>query len=240
MIHFNYKAHRVYRQFARHLKALLGRRVPRHVVVACSGGKDSVALVDLMHRFACEHPVIPVVIHVNHKLRGRESLRDERFVRRMCQRRDLPCVVMSAPVARSGNVQSEARRLRYAALAAVARHIQAPVVLTAHHANDQAETVILHLMRGGGPLVLAGIREQRALARGVKLLRPMLGMSREEIDRYILDARLCFVADRSNRSLKYTRNWIRKRVIPLLESQNPRIVEALCLVAQKCSSLSSE
>jgi tRNA(Ile)-lysidine synthase len=235
-MHFDYKAHRFYRKFAAHLQPLLGRRLPRYLVVACSGGRDSVVLVDLLHRFACEHPVIPVVVHVNHHLRGRDSLRDERFVRDLCRRRDLPCVGISAKMSKSGNIQSEARRLRYAALSAVAQHIGASVVLTAHHANDQAETVILHLMRGSGPAALTGISEQRALAKGVRLLRPMLGMTRAQIDRYLHDARLRFVADRSNRSLRYTRNWIRKRVIPLLETQNPRVVEALCTVAQKCSS----
>lgn len=237
MIHFNYNAHRTYRQFARQLKALLGSPIPRHLVVACSGGRDSVALVDLVHRFACEHATIPVVVHVNHALRGRESKRDERFVRELCLARDLPYVVLPAAVSRAGNVQSEARRLRYAALTAVARHVRAPAVVTAHHANDQAETVVLHLMRGSGPQALAGIAERRALAKGVTLIRPMLGMTRSQIDRYVRDARLHFVTDRSNRSLSYTRNWIRKRVIPLLEHHNPKIVEALCQVANKCASV---
>lgn len=236
MIHFNYNAHRAYRQFARQLKSLLGQPLPRHLVVACSGGKDSVALVDLVHRFACDHPTIPVVVHVNHKLRGRESQRDEKFVRELCLTRGLPCVVLPAKVSKSGNVQSEARRLRYAALTAVAQHVKAPAVVTAHHAGDQAETVILHLIRGSGPQALAGIAERRALAKGVALVRPMLVMTRPQIDRYVRDARLRFVTDRSNRSLRYTRNWIRKRVIPLLEHHNPRIVEALCQVARKCSS----
>lgn len=235
MIHFNYKAHRVYRQFAVHLKQLLGTKLPRYIVVACSGGADSVALVDLLHRFACEHRVIPVVVHVNHKLRGKESTRDEKFVRTLCQKRDLPCIVVPAPVSKSENVQSEARRVRYAALAAVALHIKAPMVLTAHHANDQAETVLLHLLRGSGPEALAGVHEQRPLARGVSVLRPMLAMTRDQIDEYVRSARLRFITDRSNRSLKYTRNWIRKKVIPLLEDHNPRVVEALCAVAKKCS-----
>lgn len=235
MIHFNYNAHRFYRQFSQHLNALLGKPLPRYVVVACSGGKDSVALLDLVHRFACEHPVIPVVVHVNHKLRGIESQRDEKFVRALCQKRDVPCVVIPAPLPKSGNVQNEARHLRYAALTAVAKYIKAPVVLTAHHANDQAETVILHLMRGSGPEALLGISKQRVLGKGVTLLRPMLHMTRAKIDTYVKDARLRFVTDRSNRSLKYTRNWIRKKVIPLLEEQNPKIVEALCQVANKCA-----
>lgn len=235
MIHFNYQAHRIYRQFAAHLKTMWGKRMPRYVVVACSGGKDSVALVDLMHRFACEHRVIPVVVHVNHKLRGKESTRDEKFVRAFCKARDLPCVVVPAPVSKMENVQSEARRLRYAALTAVATHIKSPVVLTAHHANDQAETVLLHLLRGSGPEALTGVHERRMLTRSVALVRPMLEMSRGQVDAYVRSARLRFVIDRSNRSLKYTRNWIRKKVIPLLEEHNPRVVEALCAVAQKCS-----
>ncbi len=234
MIHFNYQAHRIYRQFAVHLKPMLGAKLPRYVVVACSGGADSVALVDLMHRFACEHRVIPVVVHVNHKLRGKESTRDEKFVRALCQKRDLPCIVLPAPVSKSENIQSEARRLRYAALAAVASFIKASVVLTAHHANDQAETVLLHLLRGSGPDALAGVHERRPLIRGVTLVRPMLEMTRDHIDTYVHTARLRFITDRSNRSLKYTRNWIRKKVVPLLEEHNPRVVEALCAVAKKC------
>lgn len=237
MIHFNYQAHRFYRKFAQHLKSLLGARLPHYIVVACSGGADSVALMDLMHRFAAEHPVIPVVVYLNHKLRGRESARDEKFVRALCARRGLPFVAMAAPVSKTGNVQAEARRLRYAALTAVAQHIHSPVVLTAHHANDQAETVLLHLLRGSGPEVLAGIRERRVLARGIALLRPLLSITRAEINDYICNARLRFVSDRSNRSLKYTRNWIRQKVIPLLEQHNPRVVEALCQVAEKCGRM---
>lgn len=236
MIHFDYKAHRTYRQFAAHFKKLLGKRLPRYAIVACSGGADSVALADMMHRFACEHPVIPVVVHINHQLRGAESRRDEKFVRAFCHKRNLPMIVVQAPLPKGGNIQTEARRLRYAALTAVAEYIQCPIVLTAHHANDQAETVIQHLLRGSGPEALAGIHERRPLSRKVDVMRPMLPFTRTQIDDYIRNARLRFVTDRSNRSLKYTRNWIRKKVMPLLETQNPRVVEALCTVAKKCSS----
>lgn len=232
MIHFNYKAHRFYRRFAAHLRQMLGRRLPRYLIVACSGGADSVALLDLMHRFATEHPVIPVVVHINHHLRGRESLRDERFVRVLCQKRNLPIVVIQAAISKSsGNIQTEARRQRYAALTAVARYLHSPVVLTAHHANDQAETVLLQVLRGSASL--SGIREQRMLDRSIALLRPMLWMTRSQIDSYIQNARLRFVTDRSNRALKYTRNWIRHKVIPLLETHNPRVVEALCVLSQQ-------
>jgi tRNA(Ile)-lysidine synthase len=234
MMHFDYKAHRFYRQFAIHLKTLLGRRLPRTLVVACSGGADSVALVDLMHRFACEHAVIPVIVHVNHQLRGRESMRDARFVKALCTARQLPHVILQAPVSKAGNVQHEARHLRYAALAAAARHTRSPVVLTAHHANDQAETVLLHLLRGSGPEALAGIPVRRKLVRGVALLRPLLGVGRDDLRQYIRSARLRYVVDRSNRSLKYTRNWIRAKVLPVLEEHNPKIVEALGRVAASC------
>lgn len=235
MIHFNYKAHRFYRKFSAHLKSLLGKRLPKTIVIACSGGPDSVALVDLMHRFACEHPVVPVVVHVNHKLRGAQSTRDEKFVQALCDKRELPYVILTAKPNASKNIQSDARELRYRALAGVAQRVKSPVVLTAHHANDQAETVLLHLMRGSGPDALSGIPEARYLAKGVALLRPLLLFTRDEIVDYVRNARLKFVTDRSNRSMKYTRNWIRQKVIPLLAEHNPKIVEALCLVAQKCS-----
>ena len=233
-LHFNYEAHRFYRKVASHLKSMLGKQLPRHIVIACSGGPDSIALVDMMHRFACEHAVIPVVVHVNHHLRGKESQRDAKFVREFCQKRDLPVVVLDAKLSKSGNVQKMARDLRYAALTAAARITKSPVVLTAHHANDQAETVLLHMLRGSGPRVLSGIHAKRLLSQKIQLLRPLLPYTRPELEAYIENARLPYVKDRSNRSLKYTRNWIRKEVMPLLAKQNPRVVEALCQVAQQC------
>lgn len=234
-IHFNYKAYRFYRKFAAHLRSHLGKRLPKTIVIACSGGPDSVALVDLMHRFACENPVVPVIVHVNHKLRGAQSTRDEKFVKILCDQRKLAYVILEAKPSKSKNIQADARNLRYTALSGVARRVKSPVVLTAHHANDQAETVLLHLMRGSGPEALSGIHKSRQLAKGVTVLRPLLPFTRDEISVYIRNARLKFVTDSSNRSMKYTRNWIRKKVIPLLAEQNPKIVEALCLAAQKCS-----
>lgn len=235
MIHFNYKAHRLYRQVAQQLQQLWDKKLPKYIVVACSGGPDSIALVDMLHRLACEHAVIPVVVHVNHRLRGTESQRDAKFVAQFCQARGLPYIILGGRILKTGNVQTQARDVRYAALTAVATHIGSPLVVTAHHANDQAETVIMQLMRGSGPETLAGIPQRRALSKRVQVVRPLLHFTRDEIQDYCRNAKLKFIKDSSNKKLTYTRNWVRKKVLPLLAQHNPKIVEALCQVAQKCS-----
>ncbi len=234
-MHFNYQAHRFYRQVAQQLQQLWGKKLPKYIVVACSGGPDSIALVDMLHRLAREQSVIPVVVHVNHHLRGPESQRDAKFVAQFCKARALPYIILDGRIPKVGNVQTQARNVRYAALTAVATHIGSSMVVTAHHANDQAETVLLHLMRGSGPDVLAGIPQRRALSKRVQVVRPLLNFTRDDIQAYIRNAKLKFIQDSSNKKLTYTRNWIRKKVLPLLAHHNPKIVEALCQTAQKCA-----
>jgi tRNA(Ile)-lysidine synthase len=195
-------------------------------VVAVSGGADSVALL----RALADGPATPglVVAHLNHRLRGAESDADAAFVAALCPH--LPHSAESvdvAAVAAGDNLEDTARRVRYDFLARVARETGASWVTTAHTLDDQAETVLHRLIRGTGLRGLRGIAESRELAPGVKLLRPMLTVSRAEVIAYLRAIGQPWREDASNRDPAFTRNRIRHELLPLLRTFNPEIDEAL-------------
>jgi tRNA(Ile)-lysidine synthase len=170
------------------------------------------------------------VAHVHHGLRGRAADGDAAVVVREAVARGLGvAVVHLAPAGRprGDSVQMWARDARYEALEGVRAEVRGTHVLTAHTEDDQAETVLLHLLRGTGPLGLAGIPEARGALR-----RPLLAVSRAEVEAYAAARRVAFRRDASNRSEAYLRNRIRRRLLPLLARQyNPRIVQSLASLA---------
>jgi len=176
-----------------------------------SGGPDSVAmlrvLVDLGSR--------PVVLHVDHGLRGEESREDARFVRDLCGRLKVPCVIRSIEIG-GGNVQEEARRERYAIAEAVMDECGLEVIATAHTANDVAETVLLNLARGAGLRGLAGIPPVRG-----RVVRPLIENRRTEILSYLTLLEQPYRADPTNLTPKYARNRVRLEVLPILEELHP-------------------
>jgi tRNA(Ile)-lysidine synthase len=171
-----------------------------------------------------------LVAHMHHGLRGRAADGDAALVAREAARRGLGVTVVHLSPAgrrRGDSLQMWARDARYAALEAIRAEMRGTHVLTAHTEDDQAETVLLHLLRGTGPIGLAGIPE----ARGA-LLRPLLAVSRAEVEAYAASRGVAFRRDASNRSDAYLRNRIRRRLIPLLARQyNPRIVQSLAGLA---------
>ncbi len=209
------------------------------VMVALSGGPDSVALMLALKELEESFSLQVSAAHVNHLLRGEESEEDERFVRRLCQEAGVPLEVQRVDtrqeVERSGeNLQSCARRLRYDFFFQLALSRNRKVA-TGHMLNDQAETFLMKLIRGAGPAGLSGIAPLRAIhyEQGtqtgvVRVLRPLLEISRLEILAYLEDRKQGYREDRSNRDLGYHRNWVRHELIPLLENRvNPALVETL-------------
>jgi tRNA(Ile)-lysidine synthase len=197
------------------------------VLCAISGGPDSVALAHLLKGL----PYSLVLGHVDHQLR-KYSARDARFVQTLAQQWELPyktarVAVTSHAAAHHLGLEEAARDLRYKALVKMARKTGCSAIITAHNADDQAETVLMNFLRGAGPSGLAGIPPVRGLAPGLRLLRPMLESSREEILAYLKAHQLPFRQDLSNRSLRFTRNRIRIRVLPLLEKEYPGIKRRL-------------
>ncbi len=204
------------------------------VLVAVSGGIDSSVLLHGLSRLAPRFGLSLAVGHVNHGLRGDESEADEAAVRELAAERGLPVRVARVDPARlrvdgssrqRPTLQEAGRMLRYRALRALAGELGASRLATAHTADDQAETVLLRLLRGTGPDGLGGIPES---SRDGGLVRPLLRVSRAEIERYANEHGLSWREDRSNRSVQYTRNRLRLHWIPGLERDfNPRLLRAL-------------
>lgn len=187
-------------------------------LIACSGGADSIALA-LALRSATGRLAIG---HVVHELRTRgEELADRDRVRALAARLGVPFFEDEiAPPAR-GNMEANARRLRYGALTAIAVKAGAVFVATGHHADDQLESVTLALVRGAGPAGLSGVAPRRALARGVALVRPMLGVTRAEAQGVCRAAGVEWSEDRTNADARRARAKIRGEIGPRLEALRP-------------------
>jgi tRNA(Ile)-lysidine synthase len=197
------------------------------VLVAVSGGPDSVAL---LAAFAdLRQPGWRIGVgHVNHHLRGRASDRDQGFVETLAQRFGYPVYVADAPIRGDANVEERARERRYAALARLARENGFRRIATAHTLDDQAETVLHRLLRGSGTAGLAAIRRDR----GDGVIRPLLDVSRAEVLVFLAARGLPPRIDRSNASARFTRNRLRARVLPAIETEvNPAAKRALARLA---------
>ncbi len=215
-------------------------------VIAISGGPDSVALAHLCVESHSEGKITRLVLaHVNHQLRGAESDADEAFVQQLAQDLGVPCkttrIDMAAIAERErDNLESIARRERYAWLTQVARDENAAWIATGHTADDQAETVLFRLLRGSGVGGLAGMSECRPLADGLTLIRPLLSVRRKAVHDYLDEHQFAFRVDSSNRDLRFTRNRLRLELLPVLESQyNSGVADVLCRLAEQAQELSA-
>src|ERR1039458_4568458 len=200
------------------------------VLAAVSGGIDSVVLLDLLTLLSVEWELQVVILHVNHQLRGREASADEKFVESLAKCYNLRLftarVETKKEVARKKvSIQEAARDLRYAFFLTEKAELHADVVATAHNANDNAETLLLNFFRGTGIDGIAGIPVHR---NGASIVRPLLFATRQEIIAYARERKLKFREDSSNLTDKYSRNFLRRKVIPLLEKRvNPSLVKSL-------------
>jgi tRNA(Ile)-lysidine synthetase, N-terminal domain len=196
------------------------------ILVACSGGVDSMVLLEIFRLWAERGRISVEAIHCNHQLRGEESERDEKGVVKWCESHSIGLKVVRLPVlvaqeTNGGNLEEIARKLRYEAIAAYGEEVRAAVIALGHHQNDQAETVLLHLLRGSG--AFRGMKEKRE-----KYIRPLLPFSKEEIYDFARERNLPFWEDSSNQNQEFRRNWIRRELLPLLkEKVNPEVEGAL-------------
>jgi len=196
-----------------------------------SGGPDSVCLLHLLWRYKKTVPFELNAVTINHGLRS-EAGREIVKVGSLCLRLNVPLTVRKIPVrehARSQKLSTEtsARVLRYDIFSKTAEETGADIVATGHTANDNAETMIMWLIRGTGAEGISGIPLNRPLGPGLKVIRPILSSTRSEVMKYVKSQHIPYSIDKSNKSPEYTRNSIRGRVLPLLEKYNPRVVEHL-------------
>lgn len=212
------------------IRSLVRAKVSAHVapgecfVVALSGGRDSVVLLDAL--LAQGDARLRGAVHVHHGISPNADAWAA-FCERLCAERNVALTVkrIDVPRAPQTSLESEARRLRYAALADAARELGATAVALAHHRDDQAETLLLQLLRGAGPRGLAAMPEVRDDPRGVRWWRPLLDVPRAAIDAYAREHAVAWIDDESNASLHHARNAIRHAVMPALAAvcRNPAV-----------------
>jgi tRNA(Ile)-lysidine synthase len=204
-----------------------------HVLLAVSGGADSVAMLHALVRLKTEGDGRLELAHFNHHLRGKESDADEAFVVKLAAQLGVPCHVGHASEQlwsgdRHGSIEATARTARYDFFRRTAEQLGARYLVTAHTADDQAETILHRIIRGTGISGLAGINRVRVLGPAVTVIRPMLAVRRTELLAYLGHLGQSFRTDSSNQDPRYTRNRIRHQLLPRLATDfNPSVIEAL-------------
>ena len=212
-------------------------------LVAVSGGTDSMALLRIAGLAAQERGGEITGGHVDHQLRP-ESGTDSDWVQQQCVALGVRCLTETIELpAQDGPrtaIEEQARHARYAALIRMAHSVGATAVLTGHTADDNAETILHHLFRGTGLRGLSGIPEVRPLAEGLVLWRPLLSIRREDITAGLKELHQPSLTDSSNASDAFTRNRVRRELLPWLERElNPRSVEALIRLAEQAAEQQS-
>ena len=220
---------KVRRTITRHVLLKRGDKV----VVGCSGGADSMALLAALLELREEYALRLAVVHFNHRLR-RSAEEDERFVILMARKHGLPVYVRREGIRtyarRHGlNVEEAARERRYNFLRETAGRVGASRIATAHTLTDQAETVLMRILRGSGPTGLGGI----APCIDGLIIRPLLEVDRQEVEAYLRARRIPHREDETNRDLRYQRNRVRRRLVPYIEKHfEPKIVRQLGRLAE--------
>ena len=207
------------------------------VIVGLSGGADSVCLIMILNELKSVLDISLKAVHINHGIRGEAADEDEQFARDLCDRlgieyisykRDIPLICT-----KTGETEEECgRRIRYEIFREEAGRVQNSKIAVAHHMNDQTETILFRLARGTGIKGLAGMKPQNG-----NIIRPLLCLSREEIEDYMAKARQDYRTDATNEELLYSRNYIRKKIVPDMELINSEAVKHICTLSDEVQSV---
>lgn len=206
------------------------------VCVAVSGGSDSMCLIDCLLRGGIIDKARLTVVNVDHMIRGAASARDSAFVRDYCARSGLRLIFRQADIpalaAASGrSTETEARLFRRALFAEIVERGDADCIMTAHNADDNTETILMHIFRGCGLRGLVGMREREGC-----FCRPLLSVTKKEILAYNAAHGVTYVSDATNDDDAYTRNFIRLRVLPLVRSRYPQVGGALAALSRTAAN----
>ena len=204
------------------------------VLVAVSGGADSMVLLSVLRRWQ-QAGLTLAAVHIHHGIRGAEADRDAEFVTQMCRKWQIPLFLVRARVPEIAarehlGLEETGRLVRYAVFERLAAAWQADRVATAHTASDRAETVLMHLLRGCGVAGLSGIP-----ARRDKVVRPLLTCTRVEIEDYCRRSGIPYVEDSTNADVRYTRNAVRRELLPVMRRLNPAAEQALLRLADSAA-----
>ncbi len=220
--------HPLHKRVAKAIRARGLLQPGQKVLVAVSGGPDSVALLSVLHALSPAWDLSLTVVHCHYGLRGRESDADARFVTTLCRRLAIPCLVAPLSVTQRGpgltsSLQERAREARYRLFRKLAADLRAERVALGHNADDQAETVLLRMLRGAGLRGLAGMPHIRERF----FVRPLLSISRQEILSYLKTAQLSYRTDSSNAKPIYFRNRVRHELLPVVQALAPAAIRIL-------------
>lgn len=200
------------------------------VVVALSGGPDSIALLNILLSLREKLAIEVAACHYNHRLRGEASDQDELFVKDICAKLGIDCYVGSAKTAHELKSEDLARRARYSFFEKILEEGRGDSIAIAHNLNDQAETVLMRVIRGAGIRGLKSIPYKRNF-----FIRPLLDVSRNEIEQYLTNEGIAYVIDQTNFSPDYFRNQIRSKLLPYLAKANPQILKVLSNLSKSTS-----
>ena len=211
------------------------------IAVGVSGGADSICLLHVLISLMQEYRLKLVAVHINHGIRGEEAERDEQFVSKFCTEYGIELRTFYYDVKRFASeeglsVEEAGRQVRYSAFLEICREYQCNKLAIAHNKNDNAETFLFHLFRGSGIRGLSGMEANRILTEGdreVRVIRPLLCVTREEIEEYLAEESIEYIIDSSNLTEEYTRNKIRHRILSYAVSEvNPQSVNNIAEAAK--------
>lgn len=215
------------------------------VLVGLSGGADSVCLLHFLQYLAKEKHFALAAVHVNHQLRGAEADRDEQFCQQLCRDLNIELFIKHVDAKKTAQTydlspEHGARKARYTAYQQVCKKWGATKLALGHHLDDLAETFLLNLLRGTKAQGLAGIPLHRPLCKGVEIVRPLLCVTREQVEAYTAQNKLSYMTDQTNFDDVYRRNWVRGTLLPLLETKQPQIREHLARFAAEIAQLTQK
>ncbi|KKQ51703.1 MAG: tRNA(Ile)-lysidine synthase [Parcubacteria group bacterium GW2011_GWD2_38_11] len=194
------------------------------IIIGVSGGSDSACLLDILAKLKPKYKFELHIVHINYALRGEYSQKDEIFVKELSKKYNIPSTVFKPKKADyKGNLENNLREIRYAFFEKMRLELGFDLVAVAHNQDDQAETVLMRIMRGSG---LSGLSAMKAKTK--KIIRPLLQTSKKDILAYVKENKLKYRTDKSNSDTKFTRNNIRHKLLPYLEKNfNPTIKKTL-------------
>ncbi len=218
--------------------ASLSQNTP--VLIAFSGGADSSALLHLLNNDAKARGYKLHAAHFNHQIRGEEAERDAEFCKNTCEKLGIPFYLGIANIPllakENGNsIETEARERRYAFFEKIMRENNIPILVTAHHAEDQIESIMLHILRGSGLAGLRGMAECRNLTNDFYLVRPLLNTKKEDILSYCAENNIDFVIDSTNTDTNYARNFIRAELTPKMYELQPNLARVFSRLSESAN-----